>query len=163
MRIRIEVCPDRRLRTAAESYVLNRGAAARLLALGPVVVGALLLLFAGARAWIFAVGLIVLGVLEAALLPWLLPRLAGRAVSTGTGLPKSLELHDGGVRSVWEEYDLDRPWSMFERTVELPGQYLLMVNRRNYVSVPTRDLSPDDEAEVRDLLARHARLAASTA
>jgi hypothetical protein len=156
MRIGIEVCPDWRLSAAAESYLLaSRRPTGRLLALSPIVVGSALL-FGGRRAWVFAGALILIGALEATLVPWLQPRLDGRARVRSPRYPRLLELHDGGVRCVSAGYDLDRPWSMFEQIVELPGQYLLMMGGRHYVSVPTTGLSEDQLNDLRALLARRA-------
>ncbi len=156
MRIRIEVRPDLRRGVAAESYVLSgRQPHVRLIALGPVLVGTLLL-FGGFRAWVFAAALIVLGLLEATLVPWLVPWFAARARLRSPRQPRLLELHDDGVRCRSDRYDVERPWSMFERIVELPGQYLLMVNPGHYLPVPTEGLSEDQLSDLRALLAHRA-------
>jgi hypothetical protein len=154
MRIQVEACRDRRLCTAAETYVLagRWWSSRRLLALGPIVVGTMLM-FGGRRAWLFAAGLIAVGLLEAAVLPWLQPRLGG----SGARHPELVELHDGGVRCVSPGYDLDRPWSTVQRIVELPGQYLLMLSGRHYVSVPTDGLSEGQLAELRTFFDLRAR------
>jgi hypothetical protein len=152
MRIRIEACQDRRLSAAAESYVLaGRRGTGRLLALSPIVVGTMMLLFGGSRAWVFAVALIVVGLLEATVIPWLQPRLRGSDRGYRARHPHLVELHDGGVRCVSPGYDLDRPWGTIQRIVELPGQYLLMLGGRHYVSVPIGGLSKDQLADVRTL------------
>jgi hypothetical protein len=156
MRIRIEACRDRRLRAAAESYVLaSRRPVGRLLALSPIVAG-MLLLFGGRRAWVFAAALIAVGLLEAVVMPWAQPRVGGWGAERGARHPHLVELHDGGVRCVSAGFDVDRPWSMFQRIVELPGQYLLMAGGRHYVSVPTGGLSEDQLADLRALLDRRA-------
>ncbi len=153
MPIRIEACADRRLCTAAEAYVLGtRRPGHRLLALGPILVGTALLLFADVHAWIFAAALIVVGVVEAIMVPWLLPRLPGPERVREARHPPLLELGDDGVRCVAPGYDLQRPWSMFQRIVELPGQYLLMLSGQHYVSVPTHGLSEGQLADLRILL-----------
>jgi YcxB-like protein len=99
--------------------------------------------------------------LEATLLPWLQPRLGGRVRIRNARHPRVIELHDDGVRCVSAAYDIDRPWAMVERVVELPGQYLLLVGGRHYVSVPTEDLSADQLNDLRALLARLAPAVAS--
>jgi YcxB-like protein len=152
MRIRIEAGRDERRYAAAESYILSsRRSSGRLLALSPAVAG-VLLLFGGRRAWVFAAALIAVGLLQATLVPWLQPRLGRWGPERGARHPHLLELHDGGVRCVSAGYDLDRPWSMFQRIVELPGQYLLIVGGRHYVSVPIDGLSEDQLADLRTLL-----------
>lgn len=156
MRIRIEVCPDRRLFAAAEAYVLGpRRVNRRLLALGPIVVGTLLL-FVGVGAWLFAGALIAMGIVEVTLLPWLQARLGARWRVRGSRHPRLVEVHEGGVRCIAGPYDTDRPWAVFERIVELPGQYLLLLDRQHYVCVPTDGLSGEQLAELRALIARRA-------
>jgi hypothetical protein len=151
MRIRIEACRDRRLCTAAESYILaRRRGGRRLLALSPIVVG-MMLLFGGRRAWIFAAALIAVGLLGATVIPWLQPRLGGWRAERGAHHPGVVEVHDGGVRCVSAGFDLDRSWATVQRIVELPGQYLLMLGGRHYVSVPTDGLSQAQLADLRTL------------
>jgi YcxB-like protein len=160
MGIRIEVCPDQHLSAAADAYLTRRrGPGWRLLALCPAVVG-VALLFGGRRAWVYGGLLIAVGLLEAVLLPWLRPRLAARRDPPPASV---LELRDEGVRAVSRGYDVDRPWSTFEQTVELPGQFLLIVNKRHYVSVPTGGLSTAQLDDLRTLLADRAPALAASA
>jgi hypothetical protein len=152
VRIRIEVGPDTQLCTAAESYVHSGHRwSTRALALSPVIVG-VLLLFAGGHAWLMSAGLIIVGLVEATILPWLVPRMRGRAWARNPRHPRMVELRDEDVRSVSATYDLTRPWVVFDRIVPLPGQYLLMMGKTHYISVPTGGLSPDESAELRDFL-----------
>jgi hypothetical protein len=158
MRVSIQVSPDERLCIASERHVL--GGRRKLVLLAGAVPGCvgLSLLFFGVEAWASAALLITLGLVDLTVLPLLLPRIRGRRWARSAGHPRLIEVTRDGVRTVHHTFELTRPWNLVDDVVELPNQYLLMLNRAHYIAIPTGRLSDSEHAELRTLLDRRGEL-----
>jgi hypothetical protein len=158
MHLKIPVSPDERLRFASERHVL--GGRRKLILLAGMVPGCvgLTLLFFGTAAWAPAALLIVLGLVDLTVLPLLLPRVRARQWTRSSGSPRLIEVSRAGVRTVHPSYELTRPWDVVDNVVALPDQYLLMLNRRDYIAIPTARLSDVEQHQLRTLLERRGEL-----
>jgi hypothetical protein len=151
MRVSIPVSPNEELCIASERHVLGGRRKIVLLAgMAPGLVG-LGLLFFGPSAWAPAALLIALGVVDLTVLPLLL-RVRGRQWARSPGHPRLIEVSPDGVRTVHPTFELTRPWDLVDAVVELPDQYLLMLNRQHYIAIPTARLSDADQKNLRVLL-----------
>lgn len=161
MRVSITVCPDERLCIASERHVLGGRRKAILLAGAVPIVVALGLLYFGRAAWPPAAELFALGLIDLTVLPLLLPRVRGRRWARNPGHPRLIEVTAEGVRTVCHTFELTRPWNLVAEIVELREQYLLMLDRRHYVAIPTARLSPTEAADLRTLLYHRSNLVAA--
>jgi hypothetical protein len=161
MRISIEVSPDEELCVASERHVLGGRRKTILLAGAAPVVAAVGLLSFGRSALAPALLLIGLGVIDLTVLPLLLPRLRARAWTRNPVHPRLVEVTPVGVRTVYAGFELTRPWHLVDDVVELPGQYLLMLDRRSYIALPTGRLTPAEADDLRTLLYRRDALVAA--
>jgi hypothetical protein len=160
MRVCIEVCPDERLCIASERHVLGGRRKVILLAgTVPICVG-LGLLYFGQQAWLPAVELTALGLIDLTVLPLLGPRVLGKRWARSPRHPRLIEVTREGIRTLSRTFELTRPWNLVADVVELPDQYLLMLGRRDYIAIPTARLSRTEAADLRALLAQRGELVA---
>jgi hypothetical protein len=74
--------------------------------------------------------------------------------------PAAFELTDDYIRQTSPLYASQTAWEAFIRLEEIPGQLLLFVAKRQFISVPTTALTDGQLAELRRFVAdRNARLA----
>jgi hypothetical protein len=153
----IDAQPDPARYSAAFRYVLRR-AMVRIRILGVlltlVVLGVIALDASTGKPFeALAVPLLVLGVGLALVLPLRSRQVSLRAVPEAFRQPSRIELSEQSVRISSPLFHTEYAWGAFVRTVELPGQVLLMLSPRQFVSVPTDRLDPAQRQELHQFLA----------
>jgi hypothetical protein len=153
----IDTQPDPARYSAAFRHVL-RPAMVRIRIMGVlltlVVLGVVALDASAGRPFeALAVPLLVLGLGLALVLPLRSRQVSMRALPEAFRQPSRIELTEQSVRISSPLFHTEYAWGAFVRTVELPGQVLLMLSLRQFVSVPTDRLDPAQLHELRQVLA----------
>jgi hypothetical protein len=125
--------------------------------------GWLVLLHRGPRdaVWLLAVGLVAMGVVYVLVGRFLMVPLAVRRAAPSVKQPGHLRLDSRAVTCTGPGVKSVVAWDAILASHEIPGQILLMISKRQGISVPTDRLPPEQLQELRTFLADHgARTAA---
>jgi YcxB-like protein len=153
----IDAQPDPARYSAAFRHLMRRGmvrvrivgVVVTLLVLGVVALDA----YRGEPFEALALPLLILGLGLALVLPMRGRQVSLRALPEAFRQPSRIELTEQSVRISSPLFHTEYAWGAFVRSVELPGQVLLMLSARQFVSVPTDRLDPAQLYQLRQFLA----------